>query len=101
MISWGEVGDAIYGEDGYATNAFKYVNENQWAADALAGAAVAGGQYLLQKDQQQYQEEQDDKAWRRKLSLTEAPELNKDQYQWSNLTDGGLTGNGLISKAKQ
>lgn len=99
MISFGDVGGAI---KEYATKAFSYVNENQWAADALAGGAVAAGQYLLQKDQQEFQEKQDDKAWRRKLSLTEAPALNKDQYQWSNLTDGGLTGSGgLISRAKQ
>lgn len=94
--------EAVVGDEGYATRAFEYINDNQWAADALAGAAVAGGQYLMQKDQQDFQREQSDQAWRRKLSLTEAPELNKDDYNWSNLTDGGLTGSGgLISRANK
>ncbi|WP_020409801.1 hypothetical protein [Hahella ganghwensis] len=39
-----------------ASKAWDYVNENEWAADAIAGAAGAGLTYLQQKDQQKHEE---------------------------------------------
>lgn len=32
-----------------------YLNKNEWASDALAGAAAGAGQYLLQEDQQKHE----------------------------------------------
>src|SRR5690554_3605790 len=101
MIDFSAVGDALFGEEGYVTDAFNYIKKNEWAANAIAGAAVAGGNYLLQKDQQKFQQRQEDRAWNRKLELTKAPSLDGSKLDWSNLVDGGLTGSGLISEASK
>ena len=97
MIDFSGVGETL---SGYATTAFEYVRDNEWAANAVAGAAVAGGQYLLQKDQQEYQTRREDKSWDRRMELTKAPKLNREDYDWSNLAGNGLNG-GLISQANQ
>jgi hypothetical protein len=86
---------------GYATDAFSYVQNNEWAANAVAGAATAGAGYLMQKDQQDYDTRREDKAWNRKMDLTKAPTIDGGAYDWSNLSDGGLVGSGLITQANQ
>ena len=96
MYDFSGVGEAL---SGYATTAFNYVSNNEWAANAVAGAAVAGGQYLLQKDQQKYDTQREDKAYNRRMELTKAPTINKADYDWSNLSGDGLVGGGLISQA--
>jgi len=101
MIDFSSVGEALFGDEGYATEAFGFLKKNEWAANAVAGAAVAGGNYLLQKDQQEYDTRREDKAWNRKMELTKAPTINKADYDWSNLSGGGLMGGGLISQAKR
>ena len=74
-----------------------YISENEWAANALAGGAVAAGNYLLQKDQQEYERRQSDKAWERKTSLAQAPDLDMEKYDWSDLSTGSMTNGGLIA----
>ena len=96
MYDFSGVGEAL---SGYATTAFNYVSNNEWAANAVAGASVAGGQYLLQKDQQKYDTQREDKAYNRRMELTKAPTINKADYDWSNLSGDGLVGGGLISQA--
>jgi len=74
-----------------------YLNENEWAANALAGAAAGGAAYLAQKDQQKFQRRESDKAWERKVSLAQAPKMNMDKYNWSDLSAGSMTNGGLIA----
>lgn len=59
-----------------------YLDEHQWAADAVKGAAVGGAGYLMQKDQQQHEEKLADKRYKRevdlKLQYSQAPVLGGD-----------------------
>jgi hypothetical protein len=98
MIDFSSVGAKLAG---YASDAFSYVQNNEWAANAVAGAATAGAGYLIQKDQQDYDTRREDKAWNRKMELTKAPTIDGAAYDWSSLTDGGLTDGGLITQANQ
>lgn len=79
------------------TEVGNYLNENEWAANALAGAAAGGAAYLAQKDQQKFDRRQTDKAWERKLSLAKAPNMDMNKYQWSDLSSGSMTNGGLIA----
>ena len=78
----------------------EYMSENEWAANALTGAAVGGANYLMQKDKQKAERRATDKAWDRKVSLAKAPNIDKSQYDWSDLANGSLTNGGLISSAQ-
>lgn len=73
-----------------------YLSENEWAANAMAGAAVGAANYLTQKDQQKYERRETDKAWDRKVSLAKAPDVDMDKYNWSDLSGGSMTNGGLI-----
>lgn len=85
----------------YGSQALDYLAENEWAANALAGAAVAGVSYLTAKEEQDFRREESDRAWDRKLHLSEAGSVDEAKYDWSDLANGGLTDGGLISQAKQ
>lgn len=78
-----------------------YFSNNEWAANALAGAAAGGAAYLMQKDQQDFQRREADKAWDRKVSLAKGGDVDMAKYDWSDLSSGGLTDGGLISQAKR
>lgn len=94
MANWiTDIGDDI---SGAFTATANYMNENEWAANALSGAASAGAGYLLQKDQQKAVRRESDKAWERKVSLSQAPNIDMNQYDWSDLSSGSLTNGGLI-----
>jgi len=84
-----------------ASQAFSGVGDffqnNQWAADAAAGAAAAGLNYMAQKDEQEFQRRETDKAWDRKMHLAKAPDINMDKYHWNDLASGSLTDGGLIA----
>lgn len=85
----------------YGSKALDYLQDNEWAANALAGAAAGGAAYLLQKDQQNFERRENDRAWNRKLHLSEAPTVDEGQYDWSDLSSGSLTDGGLISQARK
>jgi hypothetical protein len=89
----------------YASDAFtgvgEYLQDNEWAANALQGAAAGGAAYLVQKDQQKHERRQADKKWDRKTSLLQAPNINMEKYRWDDMVNGGLTDNGLLSKANR
>lgn len=70
-----------------ATEVFSYIDTNQWAADMLAGAATAGGQYLLQKDNQDFQE----KLLEKKKALSMVQYGGGGGKNANSLTDGLLT----------
>lgn len=83
-----------------------FLEENQWASDALAGGAAAGLNYLSQKDEQKFLRRQEDRAWDRKMHLAKAPDIDKEKYNWTDMasgsvTNGGLTNGGLISGAQK
>lgn len=40
-----------------ASDAFNYINTNEWAANLLSGAAAGAGAYLLQEDRQKHERE--------------------------------------------
>jgi len=90
-----------FGEDGVVSGAFsavgEYFEKNQWASDALAGGAAAGLNYMAQKDEQEFQRRETDKAWDRKMHLAKAPDINMDKYHWNDLASGSLTDGGLIA----
>jgi hypothetical protein len=73
-----------------------YLNDNEWAADALSGAAVGAATYLTQKDKQKADRRAETKAWDRDMSLKQAPGINMEKYQ-ANLPNGQLTDGGLIA----
>lgn len=83
------------------SDALDYLQNNEWAANALAGAAAAGGAYLLQKDQQNYQRREQQRAWDRQDELAKPGQLNQGQYDWSDLASGNITDGGLISQARK
>lgn len=85
----------------YGSSALDYLNDNEWAANALAGAAGAGAAYLLQKDQQKYERRQQQRAWDRKDDLAKPGTINQNKYDWSDLASGSLTNGGLISRAQR
>jgi len=74
----------------------EYLNDNEWAANALTGAAAGGAAYLAQKDQQTFDRRAQTKAWDRNMSLKQAPGINMEKYQ-ANLSNGQLTDGGLIA----
>jgi len=71
----------------------EFLNENEWAADALTGAAVGAGNYLVQKDKQEARRKEATTKFDRKTSLAQAPDINMQGY---GLTKGKLT-NGLLT----
>jgi hypothetical protein len=89
----------------YASDAFTevgvYFQDNEWAANALQGAAAGGAAYLVQKDQQEHERRQADKKWDRETSLLQAPNINMEKYRWDDMVNGGLTDRGLLSKANR
>lgn len=85
----------------YGSAALDYLEDNEWAANAVAGAATAGLNYLVAKDEQDFRREEADRLWNRKMELTKAGTLDAGKYNWSNLADGGLTDGGLIAAAKK
>jgi len=91
------INDIAEGVSGAFVGAATYLNENEWAANALTGAATAGAGYLVQKDQQKATRRESDKAWERKVSLSQAPDIDMNQYDWSDLSNGSLTDGGLIA----
>lgn len=82
-----------------------YFQDNQWAADALAGGAAAGLNYMAQKDEQEFKENfqrrQEERAWDKRMHLAEAPNIDTKQYDWSDLASGSLTDGGLIAGAQK
>jgi hypothetical protein len=85
----------------YGSKALDYLTENEWAANAVAGAATAGLNYLAAKEEQDFRREEADRAWDRKLHLSEAGTVDGEKYDWSDLANGGLTDGGLISQARK
>ena len=83
------------------STALDYLEDNEWAANALAGAAAGGLAYLNAQEERDFRREESDRAWDRKLHLAEAPNIDAGQYDWSDLTQGGLTDGGLIAQAKR
>ena len=71
----------------------EFLNENEWAADALSGAAVGAATYLTQKDEQEARRKEATTKFDRKTSLAQAPDINMQGY---GLTNGKLT-NGLLT----
>ena len=71
----------------------EFLNENEWAADALSGAAVGAATYLTQKDEQEARRKEVTTKFDRKTSLAQAPDINMQGY---GLTNGKLT-NGLLT----
>jgi len=71
----------------------EFLNENEWAADALSGAAVGAATYLTQKDEQEARRKEATTKFDRKTSLAQAPDINMQGY---GLTSGKLT-NGLLT----
>ena len=72
----------------------EFLNENEWAADALSGAAVGAATYLTQKDEQEARRKEATTKFDRKTSLAQAPDINMQGYGLNNgkLTNGLLTG---------
>ena len=91
------VNDLVSGASDAFSEVGTYLNENEWAANALTGAAAGGAAYLAQKDQQKYERRATDKAWERKVSLSQAPNINMDKYNYSDLSSGSMTNGGLIA----
>jgi hypothetical protein len=83
------------------SSALEYLNDNEWAANALSGAAGAGLNYLVQKDQQKYQRREQQRAWDRQDTLAKPGTVNPDRYDWSDLANGSMTNGGLISSARK
>lgn len=81
------------------STALDYLNDNEWAANAVAGAAGAGAAYLLQKDQQKYQRREQQRAWDRQDELAQPGTVSNAKYDWSDLASGSMTDGGLISQA--
>ncbi len=48
IVDW--TGEAV-------SNGFQYINENEWAANFISGAAAGAGAYLLQEDRQKHERE--------------------------------------------
>lgn len=83
-----------------ASSAFDYIGDNEWAANAIAGAASAGLSYYQAEQEDKRRREAEDRAWDRKMSLAQAPEVDQSKYDWSNLASGELTDGGLLKQAQ-
>lgn len=86
----------------YGSKALDYLKDNEWAANALAGAATAGLTYLAAQDQIKAQRRETQRQREHQMYLSSAGDVNVDQYgDYSTLTNGALTDSGLLSQAKK
>lgn len=83
----------------YTSMAFDYVKDNEWAADALAGAAGAAGAYMMQEDQQKHERDMNREKRSFDVSVNNvAPgQINMANYG-AGLTKNGMLTEGLLTK---
>lgn len=105
MSSWGfsDLIDAAgYAADdaaSYASNAFNYIKDNEWAGDLVAGAAGAAGSYLMQEDQQKHDRDmlREKRSYEVNVNNVAPGEFSMTNYG-AGLTQNGLLTNGALAK---
>lgn len=65
----------------------EYLNNNQWAADALKGAATGAAQYMNQRDQIKALEREGsrDREFKERLYYAKSGDIDMKKYDFSNL----------------
>lgn len=83
----------------YTSEAFGFIKNNEWAADALAGAAGAAGAYMMQEDQQKHERDmaREKRSFDVSVNNVEPGAVDMSNYG-SGLTKNGMLTNGLLTK---
>ena len=81
--------------------AFDYIGENEWAANALGGAAGAAGAYMMQEDEQAHERDllREKRSYDVNISNVAPGEMDMSNYG-AGLTKNGMLTNGLLTKNK-
>ncbi len=90
---WSDLGDVI-------GDAFKWLNENETAADFISGAAVGMLQYQAAAEQREADQQLAELRERREDDRRRVNYAGVNNYTGGLTANGGLLTNGLLSQAR-
>lgn len=87
----------------FGSDALEVLRQNEWAANALAGAAQAGLGYLARRDEIRAKERAADRDREHQMYMASAGDIDLAGYgnNYSTLTNGALTDAGLIRQSQK